>query len=232
MPVFNGTLFQVDEKEMMRYAGLPPGETGFPHEEIQAALREASALAAPRGIWQILPYDPDSGWLGDSDGMALSGASIQKHLSLSFSAAVLAVTAGPDIEEACGSHFKNGNYARGLLLDAAATAVTEHLADQLDAYLKNDARRSGQKATWRFSPGYGDWPVTQQADFCRLIQAGRIGIRATDHAMLTPRKSVTAIIGLSACTQAPVPARCAQCRLVSCPFREKSSPSQHPEHSL
>ena len=49
MPVFHGTLFAVDRSEMMRYAGLPPKGAAIPDALIADALREAAALAEPRG---------------------------------------------------------------------------------------------------------------------------------------------------------------------------------------
>ena len=58
MPLYNGTLFEIDRKEMMRYAGLSPKVKEFPTSAIDQAVQEALALAEPRGIWQILPYDP------------------------------------------------------------------------------------------------------------------------------------------------------------------------------
>lgn len=57
MPFYNGTLFQINEKEMLRYAGMNPSSKDFPPEEVSSAVREALALAEPRGIWQVLPYD-------------------------------------------------------------------------------------------------------------------------------------------------------------------------------
>ena len=132
---------------------------------------------------------------------------------------VLAVTVGDEIEKASDAAFKSGDYVRGLLLDAAATTATEHLADQVDRLNQKEAAKDGQKTVWRFSPGYGDWPVTQQKDFCRLIEADNIGIQLTDHSMLFPRKSVSAIIGISQCSQRPAPAKCRTCSLLTCPFR-------------
>ena len=219
MPFYNGTLFEIDKKEMMRYAGLSPKAKEFPQGEIDKAVMEALALAEPKGIWQILPYDPVQGVILGDVPLALEGRSIKSHLKTAWSVAVLAVSVGDDIEEASTSHFKNGDYLRGLLLDAAATAATEHLADQVNALIDRDAHKVGQKTTWRFSPGYGDWPVTQQKDFCRLIHAEEIGIHVTDHSMLFPRKSVSAIIGISTCTQRPAPMKCRACGLRTCPFR-------------
>lgn len=225
MPVFHGTLFQINRSEMMRYAGLPPKGSDFPEALIRESIEEASALASPRGIWQLLPYDAQTGTLFGDPPLCLEGRQIRKHLSHSVSAAVLAVTAGPDIEQASTDYFHSGLYAKGLLLDAAATAITEHLADQLDRYIQASARRTGRHTAWRYSPGYGDWPVTQQQALCRLIHAEEICISVTDHSMLLPRKSVTAIIGLSPCSEAPKPQQCTQCHLISCPFRIR--PARH-----
>ena len=49
MPFYNGTLFQINEKEMLRYAGMNPSSKDFPPEEVSSAVREALALAEPRG---------------------------------------------------------------------------------------------------------------------------------------------------------------------------------------
>ena len=52
--------------------------------------------------------------------------------------------------------------------------------------------------TWRFGIGYGDFPLTQQHMLLEVLQAGkRIGLCATESCILTPRKSVTCVVGLS-----------------------------------
>ena len=59
---------------------------------------------------------------------------------------------GDEIEKASDAAFKSGDYVRGLLLDAAATTATEHLADQVDRLIQKEAAKDGQKTVWRFSP--------------------------------------------------------------------------------
>lgn len=223
MPVFHGTLFQISEAEMIRYAGLPRGAGGFPKDEIRGALMEAAALAEPRGLWEIFPYDAGRGAICGDPPLLLEGSAIKRHLSRSVSAAVIAVTAGAAIEETAAASFREGRYVRGLLLDAAATAIAEHLADQLDRFIQEKARSSGQKPVWRFSPGYGDWPVEQQKALTALIGTEAIGLSVTDHAMLIPRKSVTAVIGLSPCAASPKPEQCSRCFLRDCAFRMRKS---------
>lgn len=219
MPFYNGTLFMIDRKEMLRYAGMNPKAPDFPKEMVDEAIEETLALAEPKGIWKVLPYDPEKGLIEGRPPLQLTGNSIRHHLSSSFSVAVMAVTVGDEIEKASNDAFRNGRYVEGLLLDAAATTATEHLADQVDRLIQKEAEKDGQKTAWRFSPGYGDWPVTAQKEFARIIETDQIGISVTDHSMLFPRKSVTAIIGISKCSQRPAPAKCRTCSLVTCPFR-------------
>ena len=221
MPLYHGTLFAVDEKEMLRYAGIPRKEN-FPESAVREAAAEARALAAPRGIWELFPYDPETGILGEGENaFVLRGTAIRKHLKDSFTVAALAVTVGSVIEETSDACFQENQYVRGLLLDAAATALTEALADELEAYIKTETQKRGANTTWRFSPGYGDWPVEDQARFCKLLKTETIGLTVTDHFMLTPRKSVTAVIGLTPCAKKPAGAACQNCRLLSCAFRER-----------
>lgn len=219
MPFYNGALFQINEKEMLRYAGMNPSSKDFPPEEVSSAVREALALAEPRGIWQVLPYDNKNGIICGDFPMKLEGNAIKHHLANSSSVAVLAVTVGDEIEKQSDAHFKAGEYVKGLLLDAAATTSVEHLADQVDELIQKEASKNGEKTVWRFSPGYGDWPIYQQKQFCQLIQAEKIGVSVTDHSMLFPRKSVSAIIGLSGTIQRDKPPKCSTCSFLNCQFR-------------
>lgn len=230
MPLYNGTLFQIDKQEVMRYAKLNPKNPEFPADVIDDAIRKALSLAEPRGIWQILPYAPDEGRILGKHPFLLQGHSIRQHLSGAHFVGVLAVTVGAQIEQASSRNFQEGKYLEGLLLDAAATAAVEALADQLDSLIQEQSRRSGQKTVWRFSPGYGDWPVTQQNDFAALIGAEEIGITVTDHSMLLPRKSVTAVIGISGCGRKPLHNKCSACSLTTCPFRETDISHQGGSH--
>lgn len=222
MPFYNGTLFHIDIEEMKRYAGMNPHSTDFPSSLIEDAALDALAMASPKGIWQLYPYNPEKGIVQGNAPLSLEGKAILTHLRNSAFVAVLAVTLGDAIEKASHTHFKEGAYVKGLLLDAAATAATEHIADQLDSYIQKKLAPYGHKTTWRFSPGYGDWPVKQQKELCHLIEAEKIGIRVTDFSMLYPRKSVSAIIGISSCAQPEKGRSCDHCQLLSCPFRNRS----------
>lgn len=71
----------------------------------------------------------------------------------------------------------------------------------------------------RFSPGYGDFPLAAQRPLLDALDASRrAGISLTDTLLMTPSKSVSALVGFSSkpCSD---PAGCAACdRRVECPY--------------
>ena len=72
----------------------------------------------------------------------------------------------------------------------------------------------------RFSPGYGDFPISCQRALLRALEAPkRIGLTATETMMLTPTKSVTALVGLSPEAAPCRPGGCRACGKADCAFR-------------
>ena len=83
-----------------------------------------------------------------------------------------------------------------------------------------EAAARGLAATTRFSPGYGDLPLSCQPAFLVASGADRaLGICATAAHLLVPAKSITAVIGLypgrgfvregARCSTCPVADTCA-----------------------
>jgi hypothetical protein len=77
---------------------------------------------------------------------------------------------------------------RGLLAHAAGTERVEALCDAFCAGIKN--------AVPRFSPGYGDLPLSFQRDIFDFLSPERhIGLSLGENLIMSPSKSVTAIVG-------------------------------------
>ena len=95
------------------------------------------------------------------------------------------------------------------LLDGSAAALAEQAADAAEAELRQWAAEQDKYLTGRFSPGYGDWPIgVQPLVAAALDTARRAGLCVTENDLMTPRKSVTALLGLS---DHPVKGRLAGC---------------------
>lgn len=122
------------------------------------------------------------------------------------------------------------NPAKAICFDALGSALIDRKLDDLQdsilAYLNDlegwDASSPLCFFTDRFSCGYGDLPLSLQKDFERMLDLQKTtGIHVLDSGMMSPTKSVTALIGIS---DYPQPARirgCAHCNLSSsCPYRK------------
>ena len=77
--------------------------------------------------------------------------------------------------------------------------------------------------TTRYSPGYGDFPLEVQHDFLSALDAQRaIGLYANDAFLLTPMKSVTAVIGVGNKPPQGSKTGCEFCRIKdNCWFRKR-----------
>ena len=216
MPIYNSPIFAIDAAEARRYAGLQKAD--FSQQLIDDACMEAQLLIQPKGIWQLYDYESPRQLLllntenplspqctarhcKDKTGtstnrLALQGDSIGKHLAGCCKVIVMAATVGEAIEKQVTKSFEEGRYSFSVLLDAAATAAVEQVADAMEKTIHNEVKRLGLAMKWRFSPGYGDWPIQQQTEILQLAGGSQIGISLTESLMLMPRKSITAVIGL------------------------------------
>lgn len=224
MPIYNPALPFIDTKETRRYAGLARAEN-FAEQRIIEACEDARLLATPRGCYEIYDYDCEKQMIAADPPTHIIGEKIGAHLQGCDKVIVLAVTVGPGIENESSACFQRGEYSHGQLLDAAATTAVEQLADSLEDLLRPRAAAQSYSMRWRFSPGYGDWPLEQQPELLRLTGAERIGVHLTDSLMLNPQKSVTAIIGLyhdtpQAASAPHTKAGCASCNKLDCPSRQ------------
>ena len=224
MPVYNAPLLSIDAVEARRYAGLQKA-VDFDEEKILEACEDTRLLAKPKGIWEIYDYDCETQTINANPPCQLQGKKIGQHLAGCEKVIALSATVGEDIEEDITRRFSSGEYSSAVLMDAAATAAVEQLADGMEKAISPKMAAQGFLLKWRFSPGYGDWPLTQQPELIRLAKAEQIGVKLTTSMMLTPRKSITALIGLyrkqENSTAKHSPKGCAACTQKNCPSRRK-----------
>ena len=223
MPIYNARLLNIDPVETRRYAGLRNAKN-FDEQSIINACEEAQLLIEVRGIWKMYDYDSTLQKVLSEPPVIIDGKSIGKHLNACDKVICLAATVGDKIEQEVTRRFKIGEYVSSMLLDAAATTAVEQAADAMEKAISQKISRDGYTMRWRFSPGYGDWPLTQQPDLFRLSSAEEIGMKLSTAMMMMPRKSITAIIGLvrnKADKKDEPKHNCTDCDKMDCPARQK-----------
>ena len=224
MPI---TLTDLDREEIFRYLGYggaqPDPATLALAEECS---RELLAAAQPRYRYAVYPIR-ESGrgvQVGDTP-FFWEGESIREHLAGCRRAALLCATLSQPADRLIHTAGL-GDMAKGLVMDVCASVAIEQVCDRAEEEIraKLAAEEEGPLYfTFRFSPGYGDLPLTIQKEFLALLDAPRrIGLCATENQILTPRKSVTAVIGISEHPVEPRRRGCAVCPLnKTCAFRKR-----------
>lgn len=223
MPIYNARIVEVDAAETRRYAGLRKAQN-FGEKNIRDACAEALLLSDVRGVWEIYDYDDTNHTVASEPPFTIAGNSIIKHLAGCEKVICMAATVGFDIEREVTKKFERGDYLASVLLDAAATAAVEQVADLMEKHFAATFARDGFKLRWRFSPGYGDWNLTEQAKLFAAASAEQIGLSLSSAFMLEPRKSITAIIGLERAGNSKVHEKnsCATCDKLDCLARNQS----------
>ena len=206
----------IDTAQAARYFGA----RGTPDESTMALLEKCAvpllAAATPRAVW--LEADVDA----LAEAGILRGGDVMKHLEGCPQALLLAVTLGPavDAQIRCAGV---GDIAAGVASDALGSALAEQAAEAAEAELRQWAAKEGKYLTGRFSPGYGDWDIAVQPLVANVLDTvRRAGLCVTDTNLMTPRKSVTAILGVSDHPVKGKLAGCGHCVLrTRCEYRKR-----------
>ena len=214
----DGRLTGIRRNEVLLYLGYKGGELP---PEIEADIDRCEALllrtARPRVVWRRFPLSADGVPIGTE--LRPEGGDVRALLAGCEAVIFLAATLGAEAE-ALQRRAQAMNMADAVILDACGSAAIENVCDNLCEDLAR--AEAPMYLTDRFSPGYGDLPLGQQADFCRLLDVGRrIGVSLSPGGLMIPQKSVTALLGVS-----PVPVQrrgggCAACAMFStCSYRK------------
>ena len=101
--------------------------------------------------------------------------------------------------------------------------TVESLEAAAEAELRQWAAGQGKYLTGRYSPGYGDWPIAVQPLLAAALDtARRAGLCVTDSDLMTPRKSITAVLGVSDHPVKGHLAGCGHCVLrTRCEYRKR-----------
>ena len=204
--------------DVMRYLGRRgqevPDDLNCMAEECITLMRKTASFRQAHSSFSVRR---DNGGLSLA-GVRLKGKDIARYLSGCGGAVLLAATLGAEAD-ALILRWKRADLTRSFVLDACATQLIEEYCDEIQRQICAEAADTGLVATGRFSPGYGDLPLDIQPGILEALNADRrIGLTCTEHFILLPRKSVTALIGLGE-KPAPRSRGCGDCALRdSCNF--------------
>lgn len=105
-------------------------------------------------------------------------------------------TIGPGIDNAVQTLMQEGEILDAYLLNGIGGGAAEMVAQDLNLCLNDHFSRKTPVAAWRrFSPGYGDWSVSDQRKIFALLEPEqRIGVRLSEGDTMIPEKSTSGIM--------------------------------------
>lgn len=201
---------------------------GVPREARDGELAERTAqtfdlletFIRPRSVWGRFPVAVEGRGILLDGTIRIESGDLARLMARSRECWVMAVTLGPETDRRILIAQKR-DMLEGMALDACASVRADAFCDEVEREILQELRE-GEFPTMRFSPGYGDAPLSASAALIALLDATRrIGLTLTRSYMMTPIKSITALIGVS--DQKEDRGRnCARCALgSSCPYRKR-----------
>ena len=216
------TLTHIPREEVLRYLGCPGTEDPATLAQVEGCSARLVAAARPKWTYRVFYLAVQTDGVRLDCGLLLPGRDLAAHLRGCSRAALLAATLSAPVD-ALLRRAQAEDLAAAVALDCCATAAVEAVCDLAEAEIR--VRFPGCSFPFRFSPGYGDLPIELRDPILRLLDAPRrVGLCATDRHILTPRKSVTAVLGISDGEISPQKRGCASCTFRDrCKFQGKES---------
>ena len=209
--------------EVLRYLGAGVAEEV--NETALKSLRQSArqmldkldAQLIPKRLYRLftLQHQPD-GSIALLDHthqpvLTLTGTLAASLLRDCHQAALLLATLGTPFDAMLRTQQAR-DMAQAAILDACGNVLVEEACDLLEQEIHQQA--SDLYLTDRFSPGYGDLPLSLQPGILRALDATRqAGVYLTESLLMNPSKTVTAILGLSHQPQGAKIRGCACCSL-------------------
>ena len=189
----------INLEEALRYLGAGKDAPAELYREAAATAEMLMDMGEPRFVYRLFSLDSPPGKTGEfclrGTQLVLKGNTAAVMLSQCHAAALLLCTLGARFDAALRA-AQARDMAKAVILDACGSAWVEAGCDAAESEIA--ARCPGQFLTDRFSPGYGDLPLSLQSGICTLLDGGRrLGVQVTQSCLMNPSKTVSAIIGIA-----------------------------------
>lgn len=127
-------------------------------------------------------------------------------------------TIGRAIEKEIKKLMHINRLSEAYIIDSLGSVAIEDMVDRFQKRMTSELDKGGQTSTLRFSPGYCDWPITEQKKLFALLNTGEIDVRLTDSCLMSPRKSISGIFGITS-KSADLYNPCVDCHRTKCEAR-------------
>lgn len=207
-------------KEAVRYLGYGSHAVDdHIRSLIDSSFEELERVAGKRIVYRIFDVSIEVDGRLKIGQLYIDSKNLKKNLRECTQAIVLGATLGTGVDMLLRKYALT-DMARVIVLQACGAAMLEEYLDQWQQDMTEEMLKQNLYLRPRFSPGYGDFAIEHQEMIIRMLDASKkIGLTLTDSMMMTPTKSVTAIIGLSSTKRICHIKGCEACDKTDCEYR-------------
>lgn len=207
-------------KEAIRYLGY--GRHAVDDQTltmIADAFESLRVVAGRKFIYRIFCLNRTEDGEINFGGVTIHSRNLKKNLKGCDKIVLFGATLGTAVDQLI-RRTELVDMAKAVVLQACAAALLEEYCDECQEKLALELKKEGRYLRPRFSPGYGDFSIEYQEQIIRMLDcAKKIGLTMTDGYMMTPTKSVTAVIGASMTEENCHRQGCEVCEKKDCLFR-------------
>lgn len=190
----------IDFKEVLKELGFKQVSTILtpPMEKmIKEEIEKAEGLIHPKTdfISFNLTSVTEDEITSDFDTLCFKTKYLAKHLKDCSRASLFVCTIGSRLEESIKGYFTEGEQTRAYIMNGIGSAAVEEVANYVNQLIIKEAEKEGFETVKRFSPGYGDWNLSDQKVIFKVLNPSSIGIVLGERCFMIPEKSITAIVG-------------------------------------
>lgn len=208
-------------EELARYLHLEDTEhPAYIYMQERLAELSESKLEAVGGFYlgRIDALDSSAGTLV-IDGVSFAvGRQVCGYLKEAEEAALFLCTAGALFSDEAHALNASGDFMEAYIIDAIGSLAVETAMDRIQATLAEEQATHGLKITNRYSPGYCNWPLSDQQPLFRLVGENPTGIELSPSCLMHPIKSVSGVIGIGKKARRRAYG-CAVCQNKTCIYR-------------
>lgn len=203
------------KRDILRYAGCRAEESDVA-ALAESCIEEVRDKLTYKVCYRHFKVTTD-GELCDFEGVfTLRSEKLAQNLDTCSEVVLFAATVGVEIDRLI-ARYGHLSPSRALMLQAVGAERIESLCDTFCADLEREYDCGTRP---RFSPGYGDLSLAAQRQLFDVLSPERqIGLTLTDSLLMSPSKSVTAIVGLTGQKKTTVDCKCTLCDKRDCTFR-------------
>ncbi|MBU3158485.1 methionine synthase [Clostridium frigoris] len=213
---------EIDKNEVLRYLGYKNQKIDKSMTDlIDKCVQEIIDISKSSSVYEIFDIERKNDklfLLGST--LVLKDKDIKDLLISCDKCIVMAATLGAAVDSKL-AYYSRFDITKGVIMDACASTAIENVCDELQDEIMGNALKENLYITTRYSPGYGDFAIDNGAEILNVLDAyKKIGLSITENSIMLPRKSVTALIGLSKTKNVKKHSGCADCKNIGCEFRK------------